>query len=230
MIRACISPRRNAMAVKCPLYQLLRLQRFLALVGQHDRLQPRMLDRRRVSQGDEIEGAGEGDEENGERKSAQCPVTPVKRETAHTRRGAGDQNDVQWGLLPTCSVGRVARIERQALFAMVRAPQPLARILRSDATLAGWTTRRDREMALAGIVRRHLPRPLAPRVRVTEERNGQLELAADAGAIAAIVRQRSAELLTALKREGWQFTGIRVRVQVRVRPAAASENPAESGR
>jgi len=101
---------------------------------------------------------------------------------------------------------------------MVRAPQPLERILRSDATLAGWTARRDREMALAGIVRRHLPRPLAPRVHVTEERNGQLELAADAGAIAAIFRQRSAELLTALKREGWEFTGIRVRVQVRVQP------------
>ena len=98
---------------------------------------------------------------------------------------------------------------------MVRSPQPLARILRADATLAGWAQRRDREVALAGIVRRHLPRPLALRVRVAEERNGQLELAADVGAVAAIVRQRSAELLTALKREGWEFTGIRVRVQVR---------------
>ena len=101
---------------------------------------------------------------------------------------------------------------------MARAPQPLQRILRSDATLAAWAARRDREVALAEIVRRHLPRPLALRIRVAEERNGQLELAADAGAIAAIVRQRSAELLTALKREGWEFTGIRVRVQVRVDP------------
>ena len=98
---------------------------------------------------------------------------------------------------------------------MIRAPQSLQRILRSDATLAGWAARRDREEALAGIVRRHLPRPLGLRIRVAEERNGQLELAADAGAVAAIVRQRSAELLTALKREGWEFTGIRVRVQVR---------------
>jgi hypothetical protein len=101
---------------------------------------------------------------------------------------------------------------------MIRAPQPLQRILRSDATLGGWAARRDREEALAGIVRRHLPRPLGLRIRVAEERNGQLELAADAGAVAAIVRQRSAELLTALKREGWEFTGIRVRVQVRVDP------------
>jgi hypothetical protein len=98
---------------------------------------------------------------------------------------------------------------------MVRSPQPLQRILRSDATLAAWASRRDREEALAQIIRRHLPRPLALRIRVAEDRNGQLELAADAGAIAAVVRQRSAELLTALKREGWQFTGIRVRVQVR---------------
>jgi predicted nucleic acid-binding Zn ribbon protein len=101
---------------------------------------------------------------------------------------------------------------------MARAPQLLQRVLRSDATLAGWAARRDREVALAGIVRRHLPRPLALRVRVAEGRNGQLELAADAGAVAAIVRQRSAELLTALKREGWEFTGIRVRVQVRAGP------------
>jgi len=101
---------------------------------------------------------------------------------------------------------------------MVRSPQPLQRILRSDATLAAWASRRDREEALAQIIRRHLPRPLALRIRVAEERNGQLELAADAGAVAAIVRQRSAELLTALKREGWEFTGIRVRVQVRIDP------------
>jgi len=98
---------------------------------------------------------------------------------------------------------------------MVRSPQPFQRVLRTDATLAEWAARRDREEVLAGIVRRHLPRPLALRIRIAEERNGQLELAADAGAIAAIVRQRSAELLTALKREGWEFTGIRVRVQVR---------------
>jgi hypothetical protein len=101
---------------------------------------------------------------------------------------------------------------------MPRSPQPLQRILRSDATLAGWAARRDREELLAGIVRRHLPRPLALRIRSAEERGLQLELVADAGAVAAIVRQRSAELLTALKREGWEFTGIRVRVQVRADP------------
>ena len=101
---------------------------------------------------------------------------------------------------------------------MPRSPQPLQRILRSDATIKGWAARRDREEVLAGIVRRHLPRPLALRIRRAEERDLQLELVADAGAVAAIVRQRSAELLTALKREGWEFTGIRVRVQVHTDP------------
>jgi len=98
---------------------------------------------------------------------------------------------------------------------MMRSPQPFKRILGSDATLAAWAARRSSEEALTGIVRRLLPRPLATRIRVADARNGQLELAADAGAVVAIVRQRSAELLAALKREGWEFTGIRVRVQVR---------------
>jgi hypothetical protein len=98
---------------------------------------------------------------------------------------------------------------------MMRSPQPFRRILGSDATLAAWAARRSSEEALTGIVRRLLPRPLATRIRVADARNGQLELAADAGAVVAIVRQRSAELLAALKREGWEFTAIRVRVQVR---------------
>jgi glucan biosynthesis protein len=101
---------------------------------------------------------------------------------------------------------------------MARAPQPLSRILAADPTVAGWQARRRREEALAGIVRRHLPRPLADRVRVVDAEGGELELAVDAGAIAAVVRQRTPDLLAALLREHWQFTGIRVRVQVRVDP------------
>jgi len=97
----------------------------------------------------------------------------------------------------------------------VRSPQPFRRIVGADATLAAWAARRDSEEALTDHVRKLLPRPLAMRVRVADSRNGQLELAADAGAVAAILRQRSAELLATLKREGWEFTGIRVRVQVR---------------
>lgn len=108
--------------------------------------------------------------------------------------------------------------------AMARSPQPLSRILAADPTIAGWEARRCREAALAGIVRRHLPRPLADRVRVTRADGDELELAVDAGAIAAVVRQRTPDLLVALVRENWQFTGIRVRVQVRIDPRARQKS------
>ena len=74
---------------------------------------------------------------------------------------------------------------------MARSPQPLQRILAADPTLAGWDARRRREVALTGIVRRHLPRPLAERIRVADERGPELDLVADAGAIAAVARQRA---------------------------------------
>ena len=102
--------------------------------------------------------------------------------------------------------------------AMTRSPQPFNRIVDADATLAAWAARRGNEESLTGIVRRLLPRPLATRIHVADARTGQLEIAADAGAVAAIVRQRNVELLAALKREGFEFTGIRVRVQVRIDP------------
>jgi hypothetical protein len=93
--------------------------------------------------------------------------------------------------------------------------KPLKHILTTDATLAEWEARRSREQALTIVVRRHLPRPLAMRIHVADARNGELEIAADAGAVAGVLRQRSTDLLRALQRQGWEFTGIRIRVQVR---------------
>jgi hypothetical protein len=103
---------------------------------------------------------------------------------------------------------------------VARSPQPLSRILAADPAIAGWDARRRRDEALGTAVRRHLPRPLAERVRVTDVGSGQLELAVDSGAVAAVVRQRSPDLAAALRREGYEFTGIRVRVQVRTTPSA----------
>jgi len=60
----------------------------------------------------------------------------------------------------------------------------------------------------------HLPRPIAERVRVTDTRDGILEIAAGAGAIAATLRQRAPDLRTALARDGFDFAEVRVRVQV----------------
>jgi hypothetical protein len=64
---------------------------------------------------------------------------------------------------------------------VARLPQPLSRILDADPAIAGWDARRRRDDALGAVVRRHLPRPLAERVRVTDAGGGQLDLAVDPG-------------------------------------------------
>ena len=107
---------------------------------------------------------------------------------------------------------------------MARSPQSLHRILAADPALAAWDARRRREAALTAIVRRHLPRALAERIRVAEDRGPELNLIADAGAIAAVARQRAPDLLAELRREGCEFTSIRVRVQVSTAPRK-SEKP-----
>ena len=91
---------------------------------------------------------------------------------------------------------------------------PLARVFAADTRIAAWTARLKEEAALTALVRRQLPRPLADRVRVTGIREGTLELATSAGAVATAVRQRTPDLIAALRREGCDFTEIRVRVQV----------------
>jgi hypothetical protein len=91
---------------------------------------------------------------------------------------------------------------------------PLARIFAGDTRIAEWTARLKEEAALTALVRRQLPRPLADRVRVTGVRNATLELATSAGAVSAAVRQRTPDLIAALRREGCDFTEIRIRVQV----------------
>jgi len=98
-------------------------------------------------------------------------------------------------------------------------PQLLSRILAADATVASWDARRRREAALTAIIQRNLPRPLAARVQVIDADAAELGLAVEAGAVAAIVRQRTPDLLRVLRNDGWQFTGIRVRVQVRSTPS-----------
>ena len=110
---------------------------------------------------------------------------------------------------------------------MPRSPQPLQRILAADAAIAAWDARRRREEALTAIVRRHLPRPLAQRIRAVQSTGRELALDAEAGAIAAVVRQRAPDLLAALQRDGYEFTGIRVRVQVRGMPEVSRKSVAK---
>lgn len=92
---------------------------------------------------------------------------------------------------------------------------PIARIFERDPQTASWTARFTQEAALTAVVRRQLPRALAERVRVAGVRDGVLELAVAAGAVATVVRQRTPDMTMALRREGWDFTEIRLRVQAR---------------
>jgi hypothetical protein len=101
--------------------------------------------------------------------------------------------------------------------------QPLARILASDTQIAAWNARMQRESRLTTAVRCELPRALAERVRVAEASTSTLQLAVAAGAVAAVIRQRTPDILAGLRREGWDFTELRVRVQVRDTPG---EGPA----
>jgi hypothetical protein len=103
-------------------------------------------------------------------------------------------------------------------------PQPFSRILTADATLAGWRTRALAEAELTKAVRRHLPRAIADRVHVTATTETTLMLATSTGTVAAVIRQRLPDILGELKREGCNFTEIKVRVQVKVDPPSASKS------
>ena len=94
----------------------------------------------------------------------------------------------------------------------------LQQILTGETAFGDLLRRRSRELALETRVRAALPAALAGYVRVADARSVELALLAASGAAAALLRQRSPELLETLSREGWEFTGIRVRVQAR--PAA----------
>jgi hypothetical protein len=87
-------------------------------------------------------------------------------------------------------------------------------VLASDATLAEWIARRNEEQRLDSRIRAVLPRALAGRVHVSDGRPPELTLSIGSGAAAALVRQRGPEILAVLRREGWEFTSIKLRVQV----------------
>ena len=109
----------------------------------------------------------------------------------------------------------------------MRSPQLLQRIVAEDPVLAAWDDRRRREAALTIAIRRELPRQLAARVRVVESQNATLELVADSGAVAAAVRQRLPAVTAQLASDGREFTGMRVRVQVRADAVPAAKMPSK---
>ena len=99
-----------------------------------------------------------------------------------------------------------------------RSLTPIDRIVEGDAQLKAWNDRRRREQAMLSTLRRVLPRPVVERLYITVSDGSVLELATGAGAIASVVRQRAPDIVSALQRDGWQFSGIRVRTQPRAMP------------
>src|SRR6266487_3979944 len=93
--------------------------------------------------------------------------------------------------------------------------RPLRNIISAEAALAGLLDRRLRELALLDLLRKTLPPALAAQTGVADASPPELVLSAASGAAATLLRHRGPELLQRLSREGWKFTGIRVRVQVR---------------
>ena len=150
------------------------------------------------------------------------PYRPHSESQVAARRSGGD------------AVDAAGPSHRQHSVAAPPKYRSIAKVLQSEAQFTDWTARAALEADLTKRVRRHLPRTLADRVRVTEWRDGVLEIAATAGAIAATLRQRAADLREALARDGIECRDIHVRVQVagvatsRERRAAQAWNSADA--
>src|SRR5438105_12754245 len=162
---------------------------------------------------DIIDQHREKNEQHKQRKAAAEPMAPLQREASCPCAGASDEDDVQWWQPPTI-------VDMPLPGSIMPKPPPLspiADIFERDSQIASWTARLKQEQALTAVIRREVPRPLAERVRVAGIRGTVLELAVSAGAVATVIRQRTPDMTTALRREGWDFTEIRIRVQA---PAA----------
>jgi hypothetical protein len=101
----------------------------------------------------------------------------------------------------------------------------LHQILNGESTLDDLLQRHRREAMLLDRIHQTLPPALAKHVAVVDARSAELELGAASGAAAALLRQHAPELRSALAREGWEFTGIRVRVQARLARESAPKSP-----
>ncbi len=105
--------------------------------------------------------------------------------------------------------------------------RPLRHILSAETALAGFLDRRRNEQAILQNVRRNLPPALASQVGIAAAEPPELALLAASGAVGALLRQRVPDLVEKLAREGWQFTGIRVRVQPRPLPGSPKKHVAK---
>lgn len=89
--------------------------------------------------------------------------------------------------------------------------------------MSEWQRRIAANGAILHVVRRVLPRALGAELAADAGESGELRLVAASGAMAAMLRQRVADLGAALAREGWEFTAIKIVVQPRSAPAAPTK-------
>jgi hypothetical protein len=89
----------------------------------------------------------------------------------------------------------------------------LADVIRAEAQLASALERRSREVAVVALLQRLLPPTLGAQTKVGDASSSELLLLAASGAAASLLRHHAPQMLEGLTREGWKFTGIRVRVQ-----------------
>jgi hypothetical protein len=103
------------------------------------------------------------------------------------------------------------------------AMRPLRDVISAQAALAGLLDRRRRDVALLSRLQELLPPALASQLSAADASRAELVVSAASGAAAALLRQRAPEVLETLAREGWKFTGMRLRVQARPSGAQRSK-------
>ncbi len=113
-------------------------------------------------------------------------------------------------MLPAVAVGQAVHHTRPLI-----PVRPLRDVISAEAVLAGLLERRQRELAVLNRLQKLLPPALAAQISIADASRPELLLSTLTGAAATLARHRAPEILERLTREGWKFTGIRVRVQAR---------------
>jgi hypothetical protein len=101
----------------------------------------------------------------------------------------------------------------------------LAQIIAAEPALAELRGRMAPIAILQQLCRQRLPQALKDNVRVGNAVGQELRLFVDNGSAATQLRQHTPELLVYLQSKGFEFTGIRVGVQVRIAPGLLRKAP-----
>ena len=107
-------------------------------------------------------------------------------------------------------------------------PRRMQRIVTDDPTLAALWDRTKPLRELQKLYTACVPPYLAQTSRVGSVAGDELKLFADSGAAATRLRLLAPGLLAEFRGKGWQFSAIRVAVQVRSRPGPAAGSPRKS--